>query len=100
VKTNSINVFAAELKDLSTELQDLVQSKVGTTKFSQVYTQIRQGVAKVRRERKEARILQVATNPQAAASRKMHKNAVKKESKKRKNREFVYVIHLLLVLNY
>ncbi|KAF5369329.1 hypothetical protein D9758_002677 [Tetrapyrgos nigripes] len=78
-----------ELKDLSTELQDLIQSKVGTTKFTQVYTQIRQGVAKVRRERKEARVLQVATNPQAAASRKMHKNAVKKESKKRKNREFV-----------
>ncbi|THV05319.1 hypothetical protein K435DRAFT_120793 [Dendrothele bispora CBS 962.96] len=77
-----------ELKSLSTELQDLVQSKVGTTKFSLVYSQIRQGVAKVRRERKEARVLQVAMDPQAAANRKMSRNMVKKESRKRKGREF------------
>ncbi|KAK7469217.1 U3 snoRNP protein [Stygiomarasmius scandens] len=77
-----------ELKSLSTELQDLVQSKVGTTKFSLVYTQIRQGVTKVRRNRKEARVLQVAMDPQAAASRKMSRNSVKKESRKRKGREF------------
>lgn len=71
------------------ELQDLIQSKVGTTKFSTVYSQIRQGIVSVQRERKEARVLQVATNPQAAASRKAHKNTVKKESRKRKNQTFV-----------
>ncbi|KAF9060675.1 armadillo-type protein [Rhodocollybia butyracea] len=78
-----------ELKDTAVELRDLLQSKVGTTKFSAVYNQIRQGVVAVQRERKEARVLQIATNPQAAASRKAHKNTVKKESRKRKNQTFV-----------
>lgn len=65
-----------------------MQSRVGTTKFANVYNQIRQKVISVRRDRKTARALQVATNPQFTAKRKMHKNANKKESKKRKNAEF------------
>ncbi|KAF9258369.1 hypothetical protein L218DRAFT_1080452 [Marasmius fiardii PR-910] len=78
----------SELKDVSVELRDLVQSKVGATKFTGVYNQIRQGVLSVRKERKEAKILQMATNPQAAASRKAHRNTVKKDSRKRKNQMF------------
>ncbi|KAJ3843214.1 hypothetical protein F5878DRAFT_721627 [Lentinula raphanica] len=78
-----------ELKDTAVELRDLVQSKVGTTQFSSVYNQIRQNIVALQRERKETRVLQIATNPQAAASRKAHKNASKKESRKRKNQTFV-----------
>ncbi|KAJ3935001.1 MAG: armadillo-type protein [Lentinula lateritia] len=78
-----------ELKDTAVELRDLVQSKVGTTKFSTIYNQIRHNIVALQRERKEARVLQVATNPQAAASRKVHRNTVKKESRKRKNQLFV-----------
>lgn len=48
-----------DLKNTAVELQDLVQAKVGATKFSQVYNTIRQGVVSVRRERKTARVLQV-----------------------------------------
>lgn len=76
------------MKTLSTELQDLIQSKVGATAFSKVYNQIRQGVLGVRRERKTMRALQVATNPEAAAKRKLQKNGMKKDSRKRKNEAF------------
>jgi len=48
-----------ELKTLAVELQDLVQAKVGTTKFSNTYNQIRQSVLGVRRGRKDARVMQV-----------------------------------------
>jgi U3 small nucleolar RNA-associated protein 20 len=44
-----------ELKTLSVELQDLIQAKIGMTKFSAVYNQIRQGAAGLRQERKAAR---------------------------------------------
>lgn len=73
-----------------------MQSKVGTTKFANVYNQIRQKVISLQRDRKTARALQVATNPQFTAKRKMHKNANKKESKKRKNVEFgsVFIVSL------
>ncbi|KAF8058584.1 armadillo-type protein [Lyophyllum atratum] len=77
-----------ELKTLATELQDLLQSKVGTTKFSTTYNQIRQGVLGVRRERKAARATQVVADPEAAARRKAQRNVIKKESRKRKDRGF------------
>ncbi|KAI0832589.1 hypothetical protein BC628DRAFT_1347439 [Trametes gibbosa] len=78
-----------ELKTLAVELQDLVQSKVGTTKFANVYNSIRQKVLTVRRDRRTARVIQTTTNPAAAASRKIHRNVAKKESRKRKNDMFM-----------
>ena len=48
-----------DLKTLAVELQDLVQSKVGTTKFAAVYNEIRQKVLSVRRDRKASRAIQV-----------------------------------------
>lgn len=84
----NIDRQAEELKTLATELQDLLQSKVGTTKFSTVYNQIRQGVLGVRRERKAAKVMQVTTNPEAAAKRKLQRNVIKKDSRKRKDRGF------------
>lgn len=77
-----------EIKTIATELQDLVQSKVGTTKFSTIYNQIRQSALGVRRDRKTAKVLQVLTNPEAAAKRKLHRNSIKKESRKRRDRSF------------
>ncbi|KAI0937862.1 hypothetical protein AcW1_003904 [Taiwanofungus camphoratus] len=77
-----------ELKTLAIELQDLVQTKVGTTKFANVYSSIRQGVLGVRRERRNARVIQATTNPEAAAKRKLQRNMIKKESRKRKARTF------------
>ncbi|KAK0476052.1 armadillo-type protein [Armillaria novae-zelandiae] len=77
-----------ELKTLATELQDLVQSRVGSAAFSTIYNQIRQGVLGVRRERKAVRALQVATNPEMAYKRKVQKNIMKKDSRKRKGDMF------------
>lgn len=81
---------------LATELQGLVQTKVGTTKFSTIYNQIRQSVLGVRRDRKAAKAMQVTTNPEAAAKRKTQRNAVKKESRKRKDRGFACVTALII----
>ena len=52
-------MVVGELKTLATELHDLVQAKVGTTKFASVYNEIRQHVVGVRRERRNARVVQV-----------------------------------------
>jgi len=82
-------IFIEELKTTAIELQELIQSKVGTTKFSTVYSRIRQGVLEVRRERKVAKVLQTATNPEAAAKRKIQRNVIKKDSRKRKERGFL-----------
>ncbi|OSX61435.1 hypothetical protein POSPLADRAFT_1144486 [Postia placenta MAD-698-R-SB12] len=80
-----------ELKTLAVELQDLVQNKVGTTKFADVYNRIRQTVLGVRRERRNVRAVRATTNPEASMKRKLQHNAVKKESRKRKNQAFAYV---------
>ncbi|KAJ6576399.1 armadillo-type protein [Mycena vulgaris] len=77
-----------ELKTVCIELQDLIQSKVGTTKFSTAYNQIRQSVLGVQRERKATKVLQVTVNPEAAARRKLQRNTIKKESRKRKSSTF------------
>jgi U3 small nucleolar RNA-associated protein 20 len=45
-----------ELKATAVELQDLVQRKVGTTKFAVTYNKIRQAVSGVQRERRTARV--------------------------------------------
>ncbi|CAL1711913.1 unnamed protein product [Somion occarium] len=83
------DVHMDELKTLAIELQDLLQNKVGTTKFSNVYNQIRQNVLTVRRERKTARAVQVVAHPEASAKRRMQKNVLKKDSRKRKSQVFL-----------
>jgi hypothetical protein len=55
------DIYADDLKSTAVELQDLVQAKVGTTKFANEYNNIRQGVLTVRRERRATRTLQVLT---------------------------------------
>ncbi len=91
MKCRTDNTFTDELKTLAVELQDLVQSKVGTTAFANVYNQIRQKTLGIRRERKTARVIQAASNPAAASKRKQQRNSVKKDSRKRKNSTFAYV---------
>jgi U3 small nucleolar RNA-associated protein 20 len=96
-----------ELKALAIEVQELTQAKVGAAQFSAVYNQIRQGLLGVRRDRKTARALlvcpnvqldfallshrihQISTNPEAAAKRRLARNSNKKESRKRKDVNFM-----------
>jgi len=77
-----------ELKLTAIELQDMVRSKVGGTKFAEVYNNIRQSVLGLQRERKTARTLRHTTNPEVAAKRKIQRNVSKKESRKRKSAVF------------
>jgi len=77
-----------ELKTLAVELQELIQAKVGTTKFANAYSRIRQNVLSVRQDRRTARVMQVTANPEAAAKRKLQRNSIKKDSRKRKNSAF------------
>ncbi|KAG1832880.1 armadillo-type protein [Suillus subalutaceus] len=77
-----------ELKVTATELLDLLQNKVGTTVFANTYNRIRQGASSIQQERRVARATKATTNPEAAAKRKLARNAGKKESRKRKNRAF------------
>ena len=102
-----------ELKTTAIELQDLVQAKVGTTAFANAYNRIRQGAVSVQQARRVARVtkvrrlfvrrrgrvdahvwVQATTDPEAAAKRKEARNAMKKESRKRKNRAFACVVDL------
>ncbi|EDR15411.1 uncharacterized protein LACBIDRAFT_301714 [Laccaria bicolor S238N-H82] len=83
-----------EFKTTVTELQDLLQSKAGVAKFVNLYNQIRQRIFGLRRERKVARVMQVATNPGAAEKRKMQRNVIKKDSRKRKDRGFLCLLLL------
>lgn len=48
------------VKTISQELFDLLQKKVGVSKFSAVYSQIRQSIVEKRRERKETRVMQAS----------------------------------------
>lgn len=50
---------AVELQTLAQEVQELLQTKIGTTAYSAVHTQIRQKAAIKRNERKVALSLQV-----------------------------------------
>ncbi|KAI0262194.1 armadillo-type protein [Gloeopeniophorella convolvens] len=77
-----------ELKTTAVELQDLVQQKVGTTKFASTYNRIRQSVLGIQRERRTARVTKFATNPETAAKRKQQRSATKKDGRKRKNSMF------------
>ncbi|KAF8131840.1 armadillo-type protein [Boletus edulis] len=77
-----------ELKTTAIELQDLVQAKVGTTVFASAYHRIRQGVVSVQQARRVARVTKATTDPEAAAKRKLARNVMKKESRKRKQRAF------------
>ncbi|KAG8869452.1 U3 snoRNP protein [Serendipita sp. 405] len=74
-----------EAKTMAQELQELVQSKVGTTAFTAAYTQIRQGALAIRRERKAAQAVLNTADPQAAAKRQMRRNMAKKDGRKRKS---------------
>ncbi|CAG8782598.1 28065_t:CDS:2, partial [Dentiscutata erythropus] len=76
------------LKQLGKEVLDLLQKRVGTTQYHNAYNKVRQQVADVRRERKHKRVIKAIVDPESAAKRKIRKNVMKKQNRKRKNEEF------------
>ncbi|GBB97092.1 hypothetical protein RclHR1_02910020 [Rhizophagus clarus] len=73
------------IKQLGKEILDLVQQRVGTTQFHISYNKIRQQVLEVRRERKHKKAIMALVDPETAARRKIQKNEMKKQNRKRKN---------------
>ncbi|GAA5897320.1 hypothetical protein JCM6882_001857 [Rhodosporidiobolus microsporus] len=77
-----------ELQTLAREVQELLQTKIGVTKYSAIHNQIRQKAAERRNERKQAQALQVLNDPAVDAQRREKRAALKKAQKKRKNAAF------------
>lgn len=88
------------LRGTAVDLQELVQSKFEITNFSLVYNQVRQS-ALIQRAR-----FQMTTNPEVAAKTRIRihsgwqRNVInlKKESRKRKDREISYCLFLVKYL--
>ncbi|GJN92260.1 hypothetical protein Rhopal_005290-T1 [Rhodotorula paludigena] len=74
----------AELQTLAHEVQELLQSKIGTTAYAQVHNQIRQRAAEKRNARKRDLALQAINDPVEEAKRKAKRQELKKAQKKRK----------------
>jgi U3 small nucleolar RNA-associated protein 20 len=99
------------LYELSIEVRDLVQSKVGTTAFSTVWEQLRKRSVEKRGNRKaeQHRMVsksveslfddsssfqmreQAVADPEAYGRRREQRSSMKQESKKRKAKSFAYV---------
>ncbi|ORY03876.1 hypothetical protein K493DRAFT_276201 [Basidiobolus meristosporus CBS 931.73] len=79
---------AEDLRTLGQEVLDFIRKQVGTTIYHEVYNQVRQRVVDIRRERKAKRSFQAITDPEAHARRKIQKNEMKKNSRKKKTSQF------------
>ncbi|GAA5945352.1 hypothetical protein JCM3775_002195 [Rhodotorula graminis] len=74
----------AELQTLAREVQELLQSKIGTTAYSSVHNAIRQQAAARRNERKKQLAQQALTDPVEDAKRKAKRAELRKAGNKRK----------------
>lgn len=77
-----------DLKMLASEVQDLVQSKVGAAAFTRVYAHVKQARLEKRRVRKHERMMESFVDPERAAKRRASRNTAKHESRKRKHAHF------------
>ena len=77
-----------DLRTLASEVQDLVQERVGPTAFTHAYAHVRQKIVARRHERRHARVLESIADPERGAARRAARNAAKHESRKRKNASF------------
>ncbi|KAG8892887.1 U3 snoRNP protein, partial [Tulasnella sp. 417] len=71
-----------ELKTLTLELQQLLQEKVGGTKYSYFYSEAQQAFGQAKEDRKEKETEKA--NPAAFAKRRHQRELVKRQGKKRK----------------
>lgn len=79
--------FAA-LQALASEVQDLVQQKVGTTAYAATYTTIRQRMAERKKKRKNDALMMAIQQPERAMERKAALNKRKHDSRKRKTQSY------------
>ncbi|KAJ3068143.1 U3 snoRNP protein [Podochytrium sp. JEL0797] len=84
---NSSGRETDELKNLAKEISEHLQKAVGITTYLAVYNQIHTQVQSARQDRRTKRKVQVIVDPEAAAKRRLQKNEMKKQGKKRKVEE-------------
>lgn len=77
-------IFVDNLKILCTELMQMIETKLGTLEYFKIRNQVEQAVAMVRNERRQHRRMQAIQNPEAKAKRKLSRNVMKKNARKRK----------------
>lgn len=82
--TNVKDVKMQELQNLAKEVQDFLREKVGATKFSQVYGQLKATAIEKRQARKKLSALKAVNQPELNAKRKISRSESKLRNKKRK----------------
>ncbi|XP_063970096.1 small subunit processome component 20 homolog [Lytechinus pictus] len=83
-----------ELKTLCQEVLELLKSLVGLDVFSEVYASVQRDSNETRLARKRKRALEAVADPEKAALRKMKKQLLKKESRKRKLQQMRPTYHI------
>ncbi|CAN6649800.1 U3 small nucleolar RNA-associated protein 20 [Trichomonascus vanleenenianus] len=71
-----------DYKDLCIEALSMIEEKMGTTEYLNVYNTVRQIIADKRTQRRTKRAVEAVRNPQLHAKKKMKKNIVKREKRK------------------
>ncbi|KAJ3019396.1 UNVERIFIED_CONTAM: U3 snoRNP protein [Siphonaria sp. JEL0065] len=84
---NSAGKETDELKNLAKEISEHLQKSVGISCYLEIYNKIDFQVQEAREGRRTKRKVQVIVDPEAAAKRRVQKNVMKKNSKKRKIEE-------------
>ncbi|ANB11042.1 Utp20p [Sugiyamaella lignohabitans] len=79
-----------DLKELCLEALNMVQKKLGTTKYVQAYSNVQQQVSERRLERKSKRAIQSVSAPDVYARKKLRKNLAKREKRKHSKDENGY----------
>ncbi|KAI8920655.1 armadillo-type protein [Entophlyctis helioformis] len=78
---------AEELRQLAPEVMEILQKQVGTTPYLDMYNHVHLKVMDVRRERRAHKSIQAVADPEASAKRRVQKNDMKREGRKRKSQE-------------
>ena len=72
----------SELVNLSMECMQMIEKKLGTSEYTNIYTKVKQAVNLRRRERKTKRAQMAVTAPDIAARRKMKKHERSRDKRK------------------
>jgi len=77
-----------DIKTLAQEVSSMISTHIGTTAYSTAYAAVRAQVQERRKIRKYKRSIQLVTEPERAAKRKIRKHERTKESRREKSKVF------------
>ncbi|KAJ9589485.1 hypothetical protein L9F63_017302 [Diploptera punctata] len=79
-----INDNKSELFQLAKQVSDVIKKKLGMEAYTRHLSQLQNNLAARRADRKKRKAIEVMTEPEKAAKRKIKKNLKKRESKKKR----------------